>query len=127
MMVEIELLVTVYRFISRFFFRLLFYSPTRFKRNEKKKKKKADTTYLPKLFRGIFPSKALQDLCATGVFVDEVGHVIHALVDDHIQALFGSVVTADVGWSEGFFGHFSFLFPSLLPLRTLVLNLYVSS
>lgn len=63
-----------------------------------------EAAYLPELLRGILAGNALQDLGASGVLVDEGGHVVDAAVDDDVEALVGGIVGGDVGGGEGL-GH----------------------
>lgn len=72
----------------------------------------ANTTNLPELLGRILSSNTLQNLRATGMLVDEVGHVVDVLVDDDVETLIGGVVGGDVGGGEGLghFGVFSVLF-----------------
>ena len=56
--------------------------------------------YLPELLGCILASDALQDLCASGVLVHELGNIVYAVVDDDVQALFGVIVGGHVGRSK---------------------------
>ena len=56
--------------------------------------------YFPELLGGILPCNTFEDFGATGVLVDEVGHVVDILVDDNVEALIRGVVGGDVGGSE---------------------------
>lgn len=69
--------------------------------------RKGNETNLPELLRCILPRDTFQDLCAAGVLVDEIRHVVDVLVDDDEEALVGAVVRGDVGGGEGL-GHFGF-------------------
>lgn len=73
-------------------------------------------THLPELLRGILARNALEDLGAAWVLIDEVGHVVDAVVDDDIEALVGRVVRGDVGGREGL-GHVEGVFCDCVKLR----------
>jgi len=60
---------------------------------------------LPKLLRRILPADSLQDLSATRVFVNEIGHVVDGVVDYNVLAVTGrGGVFRHVGGGECF-GH----------------------
>jgi hypothetical protein len=60
-----------------------------------------EDTHLPELLGSILAGYALQDLCAAGVLIHELGHVVDVAIDDNVEAFFGGVVGSHVGGSEG--------------------------
>lgn len=52
--------------------------------------------YLPETLGRILPRRPLKDLSSAWVLVGELGHVVHAAVDDDPEASVGGVVGRDV-------------------------------
>ncbi len=61
-------------------------------------------TYLPKLPTSILPRNPSQDLGPAGMLGHEIRHVVHALVDDDVEAFFRRAVRGDFGGGEDLVG-----------------------
>lgn len=59
------------------------------KTNRTKGSRERKWTYLPKLLRSILSCNALQNLCSSGVLIDEVCDVVDSAVHDDVETLVG--------------------------------------
>ena len=53
-------------------------------------------THFPELLARVLAADALQDLGSTRVLVDELGDIVHAVVDDNVETLLDRVVLGDL-------------------------------
>lgn len=68
---------------------------------------KRNSTYFPKLLSSIFSRHALENLDAARMFINKVGHIVHTLVNNDVEAALRVIISGHLGWREHFVGHIS--------------------